>query len=82
MSARLAPKGTNPFAELVNSVEVAGHVLNLHSIAPGVQYLDVQLVKEFFEDFVQELIQQDLPEELLKILQQRLAEAAQRDSKV
>merc|ERR1712224_123070 len=64
VSARIAPKATNLFAELVNSAEVAGHFVKLHSIGPGVQeHLDVHLVKEFFEDFVQELVQQDLPEE-------------------
>ena len=83
VSARIAPKATNLFAELVNSAEVAGHFVKLHSIGPGVQeHLDVHLVKEFFEDFVQELVQQDLPEEPMKMLQQRLAEAAQRVSKV
>jgi len=83
VSDRLAPKATNLFAELVNSAEVAGHIVKLHSIGPGVEeHLDVHLVKEFFEDFVQELVQQDLPEEPMKILQQRLAEAAQRVSKV
>ena len=83
VSARIAPKATNLFAELVNSAEVAGHFVKLHSIGPGVQeHLDVHLVKEFFEDFVQELVQQDLPQEPMKMLQQRLAEAAQRVSKV
>ena len=83
VSARIAPKATNLFAELVNSAEVAGHFVKLHSIGPGVQeHLDVHLVKEFFEDFVQELVQQDLPEEPMKMLQQRLAEAAQRVSMV
>ena len=83
VSERLAPKGGNLFAELVKSAEVAGHIVNLHTIAPGAQeHLDVHLVKEFFEDFVQELIQQDLPAEPLVLLQQRLAEAAQRVAKV
>ena len=39
-------------------------------------------MKEFFEDFVQELIKQDLPAEPMVLLQQRLAEAAQRVAKV
>ena len=83
VSERLAPKGGNLFAELVKSAEVAGHIVNQHTIAPGAQqHLDVHLVKEFFEDFVQELIKQDLPAEPMVLLQQRLAEAAQRVAKV